>query len=141
MLCFYDWPTKMEVSEMTELTKLKEMLVDLKSRIDAFEKGVSEDFEKVTIDGVDYYDTKKELSYQECLDLAAKHGLRVLDRWELCKLYDESEEFRKSLDKWYWSASVDSGSRNDAWRFFGVYGTVLDYGTRYYTNAARCVGR
>jgi hypothetical protein len=124
---------------MTELTKLKEMLADLKSRIDAFEKGVSRDFEKVTIDGVDYYDTTKELSYQECLDLAANHGLRVLERWELCKLYDESEEFRKSLsEKWYWSASVYSGSRGSAWQFYGDDGSV-DSSSRGYTYAARCV--
>ena len=125
---------------MTELTKLKEMLVELKSRIDAFEKGVSEDFEKVTIDGVDYYDTKKELSHKDCLDLAAKHGLRVLERWELCKLYDESEEFRKSLsDAWYWSASVISYNRNNAWQFDGGDGYVVNV-TRGNTGGVRCVG-
>jgi hypothetical protein len=101
---------------------------------------IFDDFEKVTIDGVDYYDTKKELSHQECLDLAAKHGLRVLERWELCKLYDESECFRKSLaDKWYWSASVFSGNRNLAWQFYGFSGNV----SYYYRNSAygvRCVG-
>ena len=45
---------------MNEISKLKEMLADLKSRIDAFEKGVSEDFEKVTVGGVEYYDSKKK---------------------------------------------------------------------------------
>ncbi len=125
---------------MTEISKLKEMLADLKSRVDAFEKGVSEDFEKVTVDGVDYYDTKKKYSHQECLDLAAKHSLRVLERWELCKMYDESEEFRKSLaPKWYWSASVVSDSRSDAWQFYGNYGFAVN-NYRFDTSGARCVG-
>ena len=126
--------------QMTELSKLKEMLADLKSRIDAFEKGVSEDFEKVTVDGVDYYDSKKDMTHQDALGLAAKYGLRVLERWELSKLFDESEEFRKSLvDKWYWSASVDSSDRNYAWIFYGNYGSVSIY-SRSNAYGVRCVG-
>ena len=125
---------------MTELSKLKEMLADLKSRIDAFEKGVSEDFEKVTVDGVDYYDSKKDVTHQDALGLAAKYGLRVLERWELSKLFDDSEEFRKSLvDQWYWAASVSSSSRDDAWLFGGAYGDV-SYNSRLDTYGVRCVG-
>jgi len=124
---------------MIELSKLKEMLADLKSRIDAFEKGVSEDFEKVTVDGVDYYDSKKDVTHQDALGLAAKYGLRVLERWELSKLFDESEEFRKSLvDKWYWSASVSSDPRYYAWLFGGSNGPVYN-STRYSTYGVRCV--
>jgi hypothetical protein len=99
-----------------------------------------DDFNKVNVDGVDYYDTKKELSHQDCLELAANHGLRVLERWELCKLYDESEDFRKSLaKKWYWSASVYSKNRSDAWLFNGNGGVVLYGPYRISTYAARCV--
>ena len=124
---------------MTELSKLKEMLADLKSRIDAFEKSGSEDFEKVTVDGVDYYDSKKDVTHQDALGLAAKYGLRVLERWELSKLFDDSEEFRKSLvDKWYWSASVYSSSRSFAWRFGGSYGFV-GFDSRYAPSGVRCV--
>ena len=125
---------------MNEISKLKEMLADLKSRIDAFESPFSEDFIKVTVDGVDYYDSKEELSHRDCLDLASKHGLRVLERCELCKLYDESKEFRKSLvGKWYWSASVNSDFRDYAWRFNGSGGSVLNLYRRY-SSGARCVG-
>ena len=125
---------------MTELSKLKEMLADLKSRIDAFEKSGSEDFEKVTVDGVDYYDSKKDMTHQDALGLAAKYGLRVLERWELSKLFDESEEFRKSLgDQWYWSASVFSSARVGAWLFGGGSGGV-SYGYRVNSGCVRCVG-
>jgi hypothetical protein len=121
------------------MNELKKQLAELKARIEAFEQKVSADYIKVTVDGVDYYDTKKEYSHQECLDLAAKHSLRVLERWELCKLYDESEEFRKSLtQKWYWSASVFSFDRDYAWQFDGHYG-VVDYDYRSNTYGARCV--
>jgi len=124
---------------MTELSKLKEMLADLKSRIDAFEKGGSEDFEKVTVDGVDYYDSKKDMTHQDALGLAAKYRLRVLERWELSKLFDDSEEFRKSLvDKWYWSASVDSNSRGSAWLFYGHGGPVY-LSERFIPYGVRCV--
>ena len=124
---------------MTELSKLKEMLADLKSRIDAFEKGGSEDFEKVAVDGVDYYDSKKDVTHQDALGLAAKYGLRVLERWELSKLFDESEEFSKSLvDKWYRSASVVSFDRNTAWQFNGGYGSVAS-SSRDHADGVRCV--
>jgi hypothetical protein len=101
---------------------------------------VEDDFVKVTVDGVDYFDSKKELSHQDAIDLAAKHGLRVLERWELCRLFDENEVFRKSLSqKWYWSASVVSTYQNYAWRFYGNDGTVLN-NSRNYTYGVRCVG-
>jgi hypothetical protein len=102
---------------------------------------VEDDFVKVTVDGVDYYDSKEELTHQEALDLAAKHGLRVLERWELSRLYDENEAFRKSLEhKWYWSASVFSSSRDYVWRFNGNNGNV-DYSYRNYTTGVRCVSK
>jgi hypothetical protein len=101
---------------------------------------IEQDFTVVAVDGVKYYDSKEELSHQKCLDLALKYGLRVLERWELCKLYDESEEFRKSIDnKWLWSASVNSYYRNYAWRFYGCNGNVSNY-DRDYASGARCVG-
>jgi len=125
--------------DMKELIELKKQLAEIRVRIEAFEQEVSADFTKVTVDGVDYYDTKKELTHQECLDLASKHGLRVLERWELCKLYDESECFRKSTNKCYWSASVNSLNRYNAWLFNGDYGNV-DSNNRNYTGAALCVG-
>lgn len=101
---------------------------------------IEDAFVKVTVDGVDYYDSKKELTHQDALDLAAKHGLRVLERWELCKLYDESEAFRKSLEpKWYWSAKADSRSRSLAWRFSSSNGDgFIDH--RFNVSCVRCVG-
>lgn len=102
---------------------------------------IEDDYVKVTVDGVDYYDSKKELTNQEALDLAAKHGLRVLERWELCKLFDTSEAFRESLEhKWYWSASVDSSYRNYAWLFDGSYG-YISYYDRLDANGVRCVSK
>jgi hypothetical protein len=108
---------------MSEITELKKQLAELKARIDAFEQGVSADFDKVVVDGVEYYDSKKDMTHQEALDLAAKHGLRVMESWEMNRLYVESEEFRKSVaSKWYWCASVYSSNRSSAWRFYGSYG-------------------
>lgn len=101
---------------------------------------VEDDFVKVTVDGVDYYDSKKELPHQDAINLAAKHGLRVLKRWELCKLFDEGKEFRESLDhKWIWSASVFSSIRNYAWKFYGSVGSV-SYSSRDNSYGVRCVG-
>jgi hypothetical protein len=104
------------------------------------EPNVEDDFVKVTVDGVDYFESKKELPHQEALDLATKHGLRVLERWELCKLFDENEAFRKSLEhKVYWSASVLSLDRYSAWRFSGFDGYVSYY-SRVNSYGVRCVG-
>ncbi len=97
-------------------------------------------FTKVTVEGVDYYDSKHPYPHQEALDLAAKHGLRVLERWELCKLFDESEAFRASLEaKRYWSASVYSYSHYGAWKFVGYNGGV-SVSIRYLSSYVRCVG-
>jgi hypothetical protein len=125
---------------MSEITELKKQLAELKARIDAFEQGVSADFDKVVVDGVEYYDAKKDVTHQEALDLAAKHGLRVMESWEMNRLWIESEEFRKSLTpKWYWCASVVSGNRNNAWLFSGYYGFVSYY-YRSLKYGVRCVG-
>jgi hypothetical protein len=125
---------------MNEITELKKQLAELKARIDAFEQGVSADFDKVVVDGVEYYDAKKDVTHQEALDLAAKHGLRVMEAWEMNRLWIESEEFRKSLaSKWYWCASVVSDSRFSAWQFYGGYG-VVGYVTRDFSYGVRCVG-
>ena len=126
---------------MTEITELKKQLAELKARIDAFEQGVSTDFDKVVVDGVEYYDAKKDVTHQGALDLAAKHGLRVMESWEMNKLFIESEEFRKSLaDKWHWCASVVSSSHGSAWLFFGSSGVVSNF-ARSYSYGVRCVMR
>jgi hypothetical protein len=110
---------------MTEITELKKQLAELKVRLDAFEQGVSADFDKVVVDGVEYYDSKKDVTHQEALDLAAKHGLRVMESWEMNQLWIESEAFRESLAaKWYWCASVYSYDRGVAWQFYGSNGGV-----------------
>jgi hypothetical protein len=126
---------------MSEITELKKQLAGLKARIDAFEQGVSADFDKVVVDGVEYYDAKKDMTHQEALDLAAKHGLRVMEPWEMNKLFIETEEFRKSLaDKWYWCASVYSSTRGNAWLFDGDYGGVGGL-NRNYVNGVRAIAR
>jgi hypothetical protein len=126
---------------MSEITELKKHLAELKARIDAFEQGVSADFDKVVVDGVEYYDSKKEMTHQDALDLAAKHGLRVMESWEMHKLFIESDEFRKSLaDKWYWCASVTSNIRDGAWRFNGNYGGAYN-GPRSLSYGVRAVAR
>jgi hypothetical protein len=125
---------------MNEITELKKQLAELKARIDAFEQGVSADFDKVVVDGVEYYDAKKDVTHQEALDLAAKHGLRVMESWEMNKLFIESEEFRRSLsEKWYWCASVNSDFRVFAWLFNGSYG-VVNYFARNNSGGVRAVG-
>jgi hypothetical protein len=102
---------------------------------------IEQDFTRIVVDGITYFDSKKDMTHREALDLAAKHGLRVMEPWEMNKLFIESEEFRKSLaDKWYWCASVNSDSRYYAWRFNGYYGYV-DYNPRDYVHGGvRCVG-
>lgn len=96
-------------------------------------------FTKVVVDGVEYYDSKKEMTHQEAIDLAAKHGLRVLESWEMHRRFIESDEFRKSLaPEWYWCASVCSYSRSGAWLFYGYYGYVND-SDRNNTSGVRCV--
>jgi hypothetical protein len=101
---------------------------------------IEQDFTKVVVDGITYYDSKKDVTHRDALDLAEKHGLRVMESWETHKLFIESEEFRESLDgKWYWSASVNSDSRDYAWQFSGLYGSV-NYNYRYYNYGVRCVG-
>jgi hypothetical protein len=125
---------------MTEIIELKKQLAELKARLDAFEQGVSTDFDKVVVDGVEYYDSKKDVTHQEALDLAAKHGLRVMESWEMHRLFVDSEEFRESLAaKWYWCASVVSGTRLGAWQFNGLNGGVVDV-NRSYFSGVRCVG-
>jgi hypothetical protein len=126
---------------MSEITELKKQLAELKARIDAFEQGVSADFDKVVVDGVEYYDSKKDMTHQDALDLAAKHGLRVMESWEVNKLFIESEAFRKSLyPKWYWCASVNSNNRLNAWQFYGGRGEV-SLSSRYVSYfGVRCVG-
>jgi hypothetical protein len=125
--------------KMSEITEIKKQLAEIQARLDAFEQGVSADFDKVVVDGVDYYDSKKDVTHQGALDLAEKHGLRVMESWELNKLYIESDEFRKSLShKWYWCASVVSNYRNFAWQFNGYYGYAYTY-NRNLNNGVRCV--
>jgi hypothetical protein len=125
---------------MSEIIELKKQLAELKVRLDAFEQGVSTDFDKVVVDGVEYYDSKKDVKHQEALDLAAKHGLRVMESWEMNQLWIESEAFRESLAaKWYWCASVYSGGRSLAWRFNGGLGSV-SYVNRNDDYGVRCVG-
>jgi hypothetical protein len=98
-------------------------------------------FTKVIVDGVEYYDSKKEMTHQEAIDLAAKHGLRVLESWEMHRRFIESDEFRKSLaPKWYWCASVLSSYRSNAWQFSGLTGGV-DYDVRNNTYGVRCVAK
>lgn len=100
---------------------------------------VDDDFTQAVVDGVTYYDAKKECTHQEALDLAAKHGLRVMESWEMHKLWIESENFRKSADgKWFWGASVVSDYRDNAWRFYGYGGGVGNY-YRSGTGGVRCV--
>jgi len=124
---------------MSEIIELKKQLAELKARLDAFDQGVSTDFVKVIVDGVEYYDSKTDVTHQEALDLAAKHGLRVMESWEMNRLYVECEAFRESLAaKWYWCASVYSNVRNGAWQFSGSYGYV-DYGYRYVSLGVRAV--
>jgi hypothetical protein len=125
---------------MSEIIELKKQLAELKARLAAFEQGVSTYFDKVVVDGVEYYDSKKDMTHQEALDLAAKHGLRVMESWEMNRLYVECEAFRESLAaKWYWCASVDSDDRGFAWRFDGDYGSVYD-DSRSSHRGVRCVG-
>jgi hypothetical protein len=124
---------------MTEIIELKKQLAELKVRLDAFEQGVSADFVKVIVDGVEYYDSKTDVTHQEALDLAAKHGLRVMESWEMHRLFVDSEEFRESLAaKWYWCASVYSGSRFGAWQF-GGYGGNVSNGYRNGSSGVRAV--
>lgn len=103
------------------------------------------DFSKVTVDSVDYYDANVACTHQEALDLAAKHGLRVLESWEMHKLWIESEDFRKSLEsrwywRWYWCASVYSGIRSYAWHFNGSGGGV-SVNSRSGSYGVRCVAK
>ncbi len=102
--------------------------------------GIEQDFTKIVVDGITYYDAKKDMTHQDALDLAAKHGLRVMESWEMNKLFIESEAFRKSLaSKWYWCASVCSNYRSNAWLFYGNYG-YASYNYRYDYYGVRCVG-
>jgi len=98
------------------------------------------DFTEIVVDGITYFDSKKDVTHQEALDLAAKHGLRVMESWEMHRLFVDSKEFRESLAaKWYWSASVVSVNRLNAWQFDGSYGgVVFDYRSLSY--GVRCVG-
>jgi hypothetical protein len=101
---------------------------------------IEQDFIRIVVDGVTYFDSKKDVTHQEALDLAEKHGLRVMESWEMHRLYVECEAFRESLAaKWYWGASVYSNYRSYAWLFNGNNGYVnLDYrGSSY---GVRCVG-
>jgi len=125
---------------MTEIIELKKQLAELKARLDAFEQGVSTDFDKVVVDGVEYYDSKKDVTHQEALDLAAKHGLRVMESWEMHRLFVDSEEFRESLAaKWYWCASVVSSNRSYVWQIYGSSGTVIR--NHNYNGYTRCVAK
>jgi hypothetical protein len=127
---------------MSEIIELKRQLAELKARLDAFEQGVSTDFDKVVVDGVEYYDSKKDVKHQEALDLAAKHGLRVMESWEMNRLYVECEAFRESLAaKWYWGASVNSYKKhNFPWQIHGPSGTV-SLGSHNYNGYTRCVAK
>ena len=98
------------------------------------------DFTKIVVDGITYFDAKKDMTHQDAHGLAAKHGLRVMESWEMNKLFIESKEFRKSLAaKWYWCASVVSYNRVGAWLFVGYSGYVSN-GNRGSSYGVRCVG-
>ena len=110
---------------MKETAKLRKLLAERRIKLDASEQDIGDAFDKVTVDGVDYYNFKKDVTHTDAFELAVKHGMRVLERWELCKLFDESEQARHALKgRRFWSASVYSGSRNVAWQFDGDYGSV-----------------
>ena len=98
-------------------------------------------FTKVIVDGITYYDSKKDMTHQEALDLAKKHGLRVMESWEMNQRFMESKEFRKSLTStWYWCAAFCSDNSNVAWLFGGDYGSAIYLGYRDDYNVVRCVG-
>ena len=82
-------------------------------------------FQRIVVDGVEYWDSLNLYTHEEALALAKGFNLRVLERWELCKLYDESEDFRSSLAcEWYWSAALYSSVCGSAWLFNGGNGSL-----------------
>jgi hypothetical protein len=108
---------------------------------------IDKDFNKIEAGWYTYYEANREMTHHEALELAKHHGLRVLDCWELHKLYLDSKEFRESLARnWYWSASLYPNNSDYAIQFCGILGLshlnshntkglvrcVIDYGYAKY---------
>ncbi len=91
-----------------------------------------------------FKDSEVDMHHDDALAFALRTHMRLLDKDEaewFRKNFDKLPMWTKSLDKqkWYWSASVDSFSRDYAWQFGGFNGVVFNI-NRDYTVGARCVG-
>lgn len=85
-----------------------------------------------------YEDEPGEYTYDDAI---VKFGasLPIKEEWEEA----ESHGVREVLDlegKWYWSASVNSFTRSDAW-YFNSFNGYVNNNSRDYPNSVRCVGR
>jgi hypothetical protein len=91
-----------------------------------------------------FKDAEGDMTHEEALAFAERTHMRLLDKEEakwFHKNFNKLTMWQASLNKnkWYWTSSVYSDSRIDAWQFSGSYGFVnLDYrGSSY---GVRCVG-
>ena len=92
-----------------------------------------------------FKDSEADMNHDEALAFAERTHMRLLDKDEaewFEKNFDKLPMWKKSLDetKGYWTASVDSFFRSNAWHFDGNSGSV--YYNVYPDNpyGVRCVG-
>jgi hypothetical protein len=91
-----------------------------------------------------FKDSEVDMNHDDALAFALRTHMRLLDKDEaewFYKSFNKLPMWKKSLakQKWYWTSSVVSFNRNNAWQFDDYYGVVAG-SPRDDTSGARCVG-